>query len=86
MRQALHVYDAIQKTILDYDQEILRKLAEMTPEERRGGPAPPVQNRQGKTIRKRGQEPMRQALCRMSGVDMTPIDSIGPRYSPPPER
>jgi transposase len=78
LQQALHLYDAIQGTIAHYDQEILRKLAEMTPEQRRGGPAPPVQNRQKvKTIRKRGQEPMRQALYRMSGVDMTQIDSIG---------
>ena len=50
----------------------------MTPEQRREGPAPPVQNRQKvKTIRKRGQEPMRQALYRMSDVDMTQIDSVG---------
>jgi hypothetical protein len=28
-------------------------------------------------IQKRGQEPMRQALYRMSGVDMTSIDAIG---------
>lgn len=78
LRQALHIYDAIQKTIGVYDQEILRKLAAMTPEERRGGPAPPVQNRQKvKTFRKRGQESMREALYRMSGVDMTQIDSVG---------
>ena len=62
LRQALQLYDAIQKAIADYDQEILRKLAAMTPEQRREGPAPPVQNRQKvKTIRERGQEPMRHA-------------------------
>ena len=78
LRQALQIYDAIQKTIADYDREILRKLDKMTPEERRGGPVPPVRNRQKvKSLRKRGQEPMRQALYRMSGVDMTQIDSIG---------
>ncbi len=30
-----------------------------------------------KTIRNRGQEPMRQALYRISGVDLTGIDAIG---------
>ncbi len=30
-----------------------------------------------KTIRKRGEEPMRQALYRMSGVDLTGIDALG---------
>ena len=30
-----------------------------------------------KAIKQRGQEPMRQALYRMSGADMTSIDAIG---------
>ena len=30
-----------------------------------------------KAIKKRGEEPMREALYRMSGVDLTTIDSIG---------
>jgi len=41
-------------------------------------PVPPVKNLQkAKAIKKRGQEPMRQALYRMSGVDVTQIDAIG---------
>ena len=31
----------------------------------------------GRAIKKRGEEPMRQALYRMSGVDLTCIDAIG---------
>jgi transposase len=78
LRQGLKMYDAVQERIAAYDQEILRKLAEMEPEERRGQPAPPVQNPQkAKAIKKRGQEPMRQALYRISGVDVTQIDAIG---------
>jgi transposase len=78
LRQGLKMYDAVQERIAAYDQEILRKLAEMEPEERRGQPAPPVQNSQkAKAIKKRGQEPMRQALYRISGVDVTQIDAIG---------
>ena len=78
LRQALKMYDAIQQGMADYDQEILRKLSEMEREEKRGQPTPPVKNPQkAKAIKKRGEEPMREALYRMSGVDLTTIDAIG---------
>jgi len=72
------MYDGIQERITDYEKEILRKLAEMEREECRGQAVPPVNNPQkAKTIRNRGEEPMRQALYRMSRVDLTGIDAIG---------
>lgn len=78
LQQALKMYDAIQQRITDYDQEILRKLAAMQREELREQPAPKVKNAQkAKAIQKRGEEPMREALYRMSGVDLTTIDAIG---------
>jgi len=78
LRQSLQMYDAIQQRIADYDQEILRKLSQMEREENRGQSTPPVKNPQkAKAIKKRGQEPMREALYRMSGVDLTTIDAIG---------
>jgi len=78
LRQALKMYDAIQERIGDYEKEILRKLAEMEREECRGQQAPKLKNpEKAKAIRKRGQDPMRQALYRMSGVDLTAIDAIG---------
>jgi len=78
LRQSLQMYDAIQQRIADYDHEILRKLAEMERDESRGQPTPPVKNPQkAKAIKKRGEEQMRQALYRMSGVDLTSIDAIG---------
>jgi transposase len=78
LQQALKMYQAIQERIRDYDREILRKLATMQPEEFRELAAPKVNNPQkAKAIKKRGEEPMREALCRMSGVDLTTIDSIG---------
>ena len=78
LRQALKMYDAIQQRIADYDREILRKLAAMQPEEFRERCAPQVKNPQkAKAIKKRGEEPMRKALYRMSGVDLTSIDAIG---------
>ena len=78
LRQALKMHDAIQQRIADYDQELLRRLAAMQCEELRDQPAPPVKNPQkAKAIKKRGEEAMRQALYRMSGVDLTTIDAIG---------
>ena len=78
LQQALKMYEAIQRGIGDYDREILRKLSTMQAEEFREQPMPKVKNPQkAKAIKKRGEEPMREALYRMSGVDLTSIDSIG---------
>jgi transposase len=78
LRQAVKMYDGIQERITDYEKEILRKLAEMERDECRGQTVPKVKNpKKGQAIQKRGEEPMRQALYRMSGVDLTGIDAIG---------
>lgn len=77
LRQSLQMYDAIQERISDYQQEILRKLEEMTPPDRRGDSAPPVSREKAKAIRRRGQDSVRQALYRMSGIDLTQIDAVG---------
>jgi transposase len=78
LQQALKMYDAIQERIVDYEQEILRKLAEMEREECRGQQAPKLKNpEKAKAIKKRGQDSMREALYRISGVDLTGIDAIG---------
>ena len=78
LRQSLQMYDAIEQRIADYDGEILRLLNSMTPEQRRQQSAPALKNQpKMRSLRKRGQEPARQALYRMSGVDMTQIDAVG---------
>jgi hypothetical protein len=78
LRQGLKMYDGIRERITDYEQEILRKLAEMQREECRGQEVPKVKNtKKGQAIKRHGEEPMRQALYRMSGVDLTGIDAIG---------
>lgn len=78
LQQALQMYDAVQERIAAYEKEILRRLEEMEPEEQRGQVAPTLKNRnKAQAIKKRGQEPMREALFRMSGVDITQIDAIG---------
>jgi hypothetical protein len=60
LRQALRMYDAIQERIADYEQEILRKLAEMEREQCRGQQAPkPKSPQKAAAIKKRGEEPMR---------------------------
>ena len=61
-------------------EEILRKLAEMEHEDCRGQQAPKLKNvNKAKAIKARGEETLRQALYRMSGVDATAIDAIGVR-------
>ena len=78
LRQGLKMYDSIQERITDYEKEILRKLAEMEREECRGKAVPKVNNtKKGQAIKRHGEEPMRQALYRMSGVDLAGIDAIG---------
>ena len=78
LQQALKMYDKVQERIAAYEKEILRKLDEMEREEPPEPTAPPLQNaNKARTIKKRGQEAKRQALYRMSGVDITQIDAIG---------
>ena len=53
-------------------------LAEMEREDCRGQEPPQLNNpEKTKAIKKRGEEPLRQALYRISGVDLTGIDAIG---------
>jgi len=76
--QALKMYEAIQERIQDYERAILEKLQEMERADCRGEEPPELKNKEkAKAIRKRGQEPLRQALYRVSGEDLTAIDAIG---------
>jgi len=78
LQQALKMYDAVQERIAAYEKEILRKLGDMEREDQRGQTPPPAQNAsKAKTIKQRGQGPKREALYRVSGVDITQIDAIG---------
>jgi transposase len=78
LKQALTMYDAVQERMAAYEAEILRRLGSMERESVRGSAVPPVKNpSKAKAIRKRGEEPMREALYRMSGVDLTSIDALG---------
>jgi transposase len=78
LQKALEIYDSFQKQIADYDQEILHKVKEMEREDCRGQKAAELKNpNKAAAIKSRGEETMRQALYRMSGVDVTAIDAIG---------
>jgi transposase len=78
LQQALKMYDEIERRIADYEKEILRQLAAMQRPDLQDQAAPKVKNAQkAKAIKKRGGEPLREALYRISGVDLTSIDAIG---------
>lgn len=77
LRQALKMYDQLSAFIDDYDSEILSCIAELTPDDTDDTPVPPhCSKSKARNIAKRGQEPLRQALYRMSGCDLTSIDGI----------
>jgi transposase len=78
LEQSLKMFDAITERIQVYEQKILGKLSELERTECHGQSAPPLQNQnKANLVRKHGEDPMRQALFRMNGVDLTAIDGIG---------
>ena len=77
--QGLKMYDFAQRCIREYDAQIMARLAQLEkPDLDR--PTPPDLPRKDKmkSMNRRDQQPLRQALYRMSGVDLTTIDAIGP--------
>jgi len=78
LKQALQMYDHACASITEYEEEIQRVLAALQPPENRSINVPDVKNKtKRKNFRARGQEPMREALFRLSGCDLTSIDGIG---------
>jgi transposase len=78
LRQALKMYDQLCTVIEDYDSEILTYITTLQPSDTGDISAPPPASKtKAKNLVKRGQEPMRQALYGLCGVDMTTIDGIG---------
>jgi transposase len=77
LQQALKMYETITERLHEYEHEILKQLGQLARAE--GGPdAPPPTNRnKANAIKQRGEDPLRQALYRMSGVDLTTIDAVG---------
>jgi transposase len=75
--QGLKMYDALTDTLTAYDREILRQLEAMSRVDGPDDPAPPPNRAKAKGIKARGEDPLRRALYRMSGVDLTTIDALG---------
>jgi transposase len=78
LEQSLKMHAAIDERIQAYETEMQRQLAKIERVGCEGKQASPLKNKnKAKMIRQRGEEPMRQALYRMSGVDLTAIDAVG---------
>lgn len=78
LAQGLKMYDAIGERIQAYQEGILRRLGEMERADFKDQEAPKLKNsNKAKTIRQRGEEPLRQAFYRMIGGDLTSIDGVG---------
>lgn len=78
LHQALKMYDQLCAVIEDYDAEILTYITKHQPEDAGSNPAPAhCSKSKARTLAKRGQEPLRQALYGFSGFDLTTIDGIG---------
>jgi len=78
LQQCLKMYDWLELRLTEYEQEIQRRLKELTPPDRRDDNAPPLPNKERmKAIKRRKQEQKRNDLYRMAGADITSIDGIG---------
>ena len=77
LEQTLRLYDCLQEQIVAYDQQVLNEIKAMTPPERKDEhvPAHPKPSKQ-RAICQRGEQELRETLCRFSGVDLTRIDGI----------
>jgi len=78
LAQSLQMYDAIAQRMEAYEKEILRRLGQLERAECEDTQAPKLKNgNKAKMIRQRGEEDIRQAFYRMSGVDLTAVDGVG---------
>ncbi|MCK5805607.1 MAG: IS110 family transposase [Lentisphaeria bacterium] len=78
LKQALRMYDHACVGIAEYEDEIQRVLAKLQPPENKSIDVPEVKSKTKRhNFRARGQEPIREALFRLSGCDLTAIDGIG---------
>jgi transposase len=78
LKQHMAMYDSAARQIAVYEEEIQRRMQEVTPAGRKDVAAPPLVNSEKrKTMNRRAQEGKRQALYRVMGADLTTIDGIG---------
>jgi transposase len=77
LQMGLRLFDQLERLIAEYDAQLARWLTELQPPERRPQAVPAHPNAaKEKAIRARGDQPLRTALWRVAGVDLTRIDGI----------
>ena len=77
LQMALRLYRHVEDILADYDQQILAWLEQLQGPERAQSESPPPPNpAKEKAMKRRGEQALRTALWRFSGVDLSPIDGI----------
>lgn len=78
LEQGLKLYDALGERITAYEQEIEKRMQELTPPAAASQTAPPLPNAaRMKALKRRQQLQRRQTLFRLAAADLTSIDGIG---------
>jgi len=78
LEASLHLFDALEAMIAKYEARMIEEMEKLQPPERRNEPVPahPVRRKE-KTFGYTGEQELRTALWRLSGVDLLRIDGIG---------
>ncbi len=77
LERHLEHYDHLQQILDRYEQQIILRLQQLSPAERQDQPVPAHPNaRKEKDMRRRAEEPLRTALWRFCGIDLSRIDGI----------
>lgn len=77
LKMSLDLYDKLNEMVEVYHRKVDELMKKLTPEDRRHEPAPEHPSKtKARSLRKTGQENVRQSLWRFSGVDLTRIDGI----------
>jgi transposase len=77
LKMAFRLYEQVQKILAAYDQEIMTLLEQLQAPERAHVNLTPHPNpAKEKAIKRRGEQPLRTALWRFAGADLTRIDGI----------
>ena len=77
LASALKLFDAMERSIAEYDERLLREVEALQHDDRRDEAVPSHPNSgKERVIRKRGDQQLREALWRFAGADLTTIDGI----------
>ena len=78
LASSLRLFDTIEALIASYQVHLLKAMEALQPPDRQKAPLPPHPNpTKEKDLRSHGEQPVRAALWRFAGVDLTRIDGLG---------